>query len=109
MLCSAIVYLNAYILFKRGQISEDELSFYRIEKPWDIALCGTSNISNFSEYKIDLSQYGTQEKTDYLTFHLKSGNKADNLLRVYFSINDELDRIIIGHLPDHLPIMSRYH
>ena len=108
-LCSAFVYLNAFVLFKRKRISKEELDFYRIEKPWEIALCGNSNVNYFPEYKIDMSQYGTCEKIDYLAFHLKSGNKADNLLRIYFSINDELDRIVIGHFPDHLPIMSRSH
>ena len=109
VLCSAIVYLNAYVLFSRGQITDSELEFFKIEKPWDIALCGSKNIERFSEYRIDLSEYGVKEKTDYLTFHLKSGNRTDNLLRIYFSINNELDRIVIGHLPDHLPIVSRVH
>ena len=109
LLCSAILYLDAYVLFKREEISELELELYKLEKPWEIALCGKENVANYSEYKIDLSQYDVKEKVDYLNFHLKSGNKADNLLRVYFSINEELNKIVIGDLPDHLPIKSRTH
>ena len=35
-LCSAIVYLNAYVLYRRNQLTEEELEFYRIGKPWEI-------------------------------------------------------------------------
>ena len=109
MLCSAIVYLNAYMQCKREQITEEELAFYRLGKPWQIDPCGVMNVERFPEYTIDLSQFNVKNNIDYLSFHLKSGNKRDNLLRIYFSINNELDRIVIGHMPDHLPTTSYIH
>ena len=71
--------------------------------------CGVMNVDRFPEYTIDLSSFNVKEKTDYLSFHLRSGKKRDNLLRIYFAINNELDRIIIGHLPDHLPTTTYIH
>lgn len=39
----------------------------------------------------------------YIGAHIKSGNRDATLLRVYFAFDRENDRLIIGHVGDHLP------
>lgn len=39
----------------------------------------------------------------YIGAHIKSGNRDATLLRAYFAFDQENDRLIIGHVGDHLP------
>ena len=105
LLCSAILYLNAYMLNKRNEITEEELELYMYDKPWQITPCGKTSIDKFpDEYTIDLSKYDTIVEKAVLNQHLKSGNQRENLLRIYFTFVTiaGIEKLIIGSLPDHL-------
>ena len=108
-LCSGLLYLNAYMLYKRGEITKEERDFYQLEKSWSIEKCGDRNIRSFSEYKVNLAELGLGKRTAYLDYHIKSGVKAEALVRIYFLMDEELDRIVIGHLPDHLRVLTYSH
>ena len=107
-ICSGILYLAAYMRWCRGEITQEELDLYCFEAAWAIVPSGENNVNRFKEYKIDLTEYGIKKK-GLLDYHLKAGNKAGKLVRIYFMRCEELDRIIIGDLPGHLPIWSNVH
>lgn len=107
-LCSCIIYLNAYMLFKRELISSDDLNIYDMNNHWNITSCGKHNVDKYPEYQINISGNDGKYYNDYLFFHIRSGGDPMTLLRIYFSINDDLDKIIIGAMPDHLPTISGF-
>ena len=39
---------------------------------------------------------------------LKIGNRQENLLRIYFLIDQEKQLIVIGSMPEHLSTITRY-
>ncbi|NCB42814.1 MAG: hypothetical protein EOM59_09360 [Clostridia bacterium] len=41
-----------------------------------------------------------------LNLHLSIGNKAENLIRIYFLYDKEKQFIVVGSLPKHLPTVS---
>ena len=112
MLCSALLYLNAYMLCKRKEISKEELDIYKYNYPWDVTLCGNTSIQQYSEdYTIDLSRYATKENNAVLDQHIKYGRQSETLVRIYFTIItiDGTDKLIIGSLPEHLKTVSDPH
>ncbi len=112
MLCSALLYLNAYMLCKRKEISKEELDIYKYNYPWDVTLCGNTSIQQYSEdYTIDLSRYATKENNAVLDQHIKYGRQSETLVRIYFTIItiDGTEKLIIGSLPEHLKTVSDPH
>ena len=100
-LCSCIIYLNAYMFYKRKKISLKDLELYDMRNNWAISSCGNSNITRFPEYQILVKKANGIIEKEYLIFHVRSGSNPKHLFRIYFYIDEPLDKLIIGGMPDH--------
>ena len=103
MLCDALLYLDAYAKYRRGDLSADELALYAERYSWEVQGCGKETLqmrrSNYlTTYK------GTQYLLDQ---HIKYGVSAQVLLRIYFCWDEALQKLIIGYLPGHLPTVKK--
>ena len=110
LLCDAIEYLAMeYRDLKAGIIARDEVNQRCSEKygrPFDVTGCGDTSIEMYShQYKIKykLGFKGKPIETP-LNEHLKVGNTAGNLIRIYFLYDDERKVIVVGSLPHHLKV-----
>lgn len=110
LLCDAIEYLAMeYRDRKAGIISWDDVSIKCSEKygrPFEVTGCGDTSIEMYSsQYKIKYkSGYKGKPVETPLTDHLKVGNTAGNLIRIYFLYDDERKVIVVGSLPNHLKV-----
>lgn len=81
--------------------------------------CGFRSIQANSSTKHDYLKYGFCAKTMadelpnedlyvdfHLNYHLRCGNTAPYLIRVYFLHDDDNKLIVVGSLPNHLPTFS---
>ena len=101
-LCDGIVYLSAHVKYRRGEITEEVLSLYAERNNWEIQGCGKEALKMFrSDYTatVDGEKY-------LLDQHIKQGNHAEELFRVYFCWDDESRKIVIGSMPKHLPTVK---
>lgn len=110
LLCDAIEYLAyEYRDLKAGIISWDDVKLRCSEKygrPFEVVGCGDTSIEMYShQYKIKykLGFKGKPIETP-LNEHLKVGNTAGNLIRIYFLYDDERKVIVVGSLPNHLRV-----
>ena len=110
LLCDAIEYLACeYRDLKAGNISRDEVKRRCSEKygrPFDVTNSGDTSIEMYPhQYKIKykLGFKGKPVETP-LNEHLKVGNTAGNLIRIYFLYDDERKVIVVGSLPNHLRV-----
>lgn len=103
LLCDGLLYLSGYARYKRNEISEDVLNLYAEMNHWSVERCGTECIKFYSEaYSCTV---GNQKYT--LDYHIKYGIKSVQLIRVYFCWDDRLRKVIIGSMPEHLPIVKQ--
>lgn len=102
-LCDALYYLNAYAEYRLGNIDEDRLTLYNGSCNWKVCSCGKKTLEDFND------DYTTiyEGKKYLLDIHVKSGSGSEDLVRVYFCWDDKLKKVIIGHMPGHLPTVSR--
>lgn len=94
-----------------GSLSENEL-LTRASKKYQRGFAVTPNSDGSiaaypGQYKIPgyRLQNGTVV-TKALDYHLKTGNKAEHLVRIYFFFDDERQKIVVGSLPEHLDTVS---
>lgn len=78
------------------------------DRSFDVTPTGGFTIEKYPRfYKV---KYGLTAKSKpalkALDMHLKAGNKAGYLLRIYFLIDKEKELIVIGSLPKHLPTVD---
>ena len=60
-----------------------------------------------AEYKIKYFEgYKGKPVESLLDYHLKVGNDAENLLRIYFLFDETKKLIVVGSLPEHLKTSS---
>ena len=90
-----------------GDLSEEELlnrTALKYQRGFTVTPNSDSSIAAFAaQYK--LPGYCTKGGTIVnraMDYHLKAGNKAEHLVRIYFFFDDECQRIVVGHLPEHL-------
>lgn len=97
LLCDGLLYLDAYAKCRNGVLSEEQLSLYTDQRNWEVSLCGREAVRlNERDYSV------THEGQKYiLDMHIKYGNRAANLIRIYFC-RDETGKIIVGSMPEHL-------
>jgi len=98
VLCDGIYYLNGYARYRLGEISDDELALYGEVNGWEASWCGKGALRvcpddynvlhNGNKYTLDL--------------HIKSGIKAQQLIRIYFCWDAAMKKILIGSMPEHL-------
>ena len=98
ILCDGIVYLNAYVLYRNGQISQEELQLYAERYHWEAGSCGKEAL------KLHKEEYtATYDGKKYLlNLHLRYGIRSQVLIRIYFCYDETLQKGIIGYMPSHL-------
>ena len=97
-LCDGIYYLSGYAKFRRGEITEDELALYGESGNWETQFSGKSALRVCGEeYEVTY-----EEKKYIIDLHIKCGVKARQLIRIYFCWADDLKKILIGSMPEHL-------
>ena len=98
MLCDGISYLNGYALYRLGRITEDELALYGEMNGWDVQFCGKISLRVCAD-DYTVMHNGVKYTLD---LHIKSGVKAQQLIRIYFCWDDEMKKVLIGSMPEHL-------
>lgn len=97
-LCDGIVFLDAYVKYRRHEISEDDLSLYAEHRHWEIQGCGKEAIKmHRADYTVSID--GVSYLLDQ---HIKHGIRAEELIRIYFCWDDRNQKVIIGSMPGHL-------
>lgn len=107
-LCSCIIYLNAYMFYKRKKISQKDLELFDMRNNWTISSCGNRNITRFPEYQILVKKANGNIEKEHLIFHVRSGSNPKHLFRIYFYIDEPLDKLVIGGMPDHFRTIQGY-
>lgn len=98
LLCDGIIYLHGYSLYRMGEITDKELELYASDAGWEACFSGKEAVKLYkSEYSVKYNNV-----TYILEQHIKYGVKSQNLIRVYFTWDDKLRKIIIGSMPEHL-------
>lgn len=97
-LCDGILFLSAYVRFRRREISEDTLKLYAERNNCEVQNCGKEALKMRKQDYTFLHN----DKQYLLDLHIKRGVSAQEFIRVYFCWNDALDKLIIGSMPDHL-------
>ncbi|WP_028510236.1 hypothetical protein [Ruminococcus sp. NK3A76] len=101
-LCDGILYLSAYAKYRQQKITLDELELYAARSNWEIQGCGKEALKMFrTDYSVTFS--GSQYTLDQ---HIKRGNQSEELIRIYFCWASDLNKIIIGSMPEHLPTVK---
>ncbi len=111
LLCDALEYLaTEYYDFYTGKISEDEAknrSSDKYDRPFVVAPTGTGSINMTpTAYKVKYRMESRFSKEQPLDMHLKIGNTAPHLIRIYFFFDNDKDLIVVGSLPKHLSTTS---
>ena len=101
-ICDGLLYLDAYARYRRGEITEETLALYADQCHWEAMGCGKETL----RVKKDDYTVTYQDKSYLLDMHIKAGVSAEQLIRIYFCWDKDLDRVLIGYMPDHLPIQS---
>ncbi len=108
LICDALDFLATDYWECRYQIiSEDEMLLNcsrKYGRPFEIAPVGERTIQ-FAREEYTIPYYRDAQgklRDSVLDCHLKVGNDAENLLRIYFLHDDEKRTIVVGSLPRHL-------
>ncbi|MBQ8962091.1 MAG: hypothetical protein IJ071_12915 [Ruminococcus sp.] len=103
ILCDGIYYLDAYARYRRGEICGEELALYGESYSWEAAGCGSGALRlRRDDYEIE-----ADGRRYLLDMHIKYGVSAKLLIRIYFCWDEEERRVVIGHMPDHLPTAAQ--
>ena len=103
ILCDGIYYLNAYAMYRRGEINGEQLSMYADSYNWEVSGCGSGALRvrrDDYEFTIDGEKY-------LLDMHIKYGVSSQVLIRIYFCWDDNKQKIMIGYMPEHLATASQ--
>lgn len=109
LLCDAIEYLaTEYLSFLTNQLTWEEGQAQcaaKYGRSFEITGCGDTNLTMYAnqysiKYKLGFKGKPIQTPLDR---HLKVGNTAGNLIRIYFLFDDVCKKIVVGSLPEHLP------
>ena len=103
VLCDGIYYLNAYAKYRKSEITEEELNLYAESYNWEVGGCGSGALRihrDDYEIMVDGEKY-------LLDMHIKYGVSAQALVRIYFCWDENLQKIIIGYMPEHLATAAK--
>ena len=112
LICDALDYLATdYWETRYGALPQEEALVRCSEKygrPFDVTHTGTHTIDFYPvEYKIKyFLSFKGKPMESALDYHLRVGNDAENLLRIYFLHDDDKKLVVVGSLPKHLPAVS---
>ncbi|HAJ96995.1 MAG TPA: hypothetical protein DCO72_04600 [Ruminococcus sp.] len=103
ILCNGIVYLDAYARFRRGEISAEILEMYAQRYHWEVTSCGKEALRvRHEDYLVTF-----QKKKYLMDLHIRYGIKAKGLIRIYFFWEEQLQKIVIGCMPEHLATVKK--
>lgn len=76
----------------------------KYDRPFDVAKISYRSIEYAaSQFKIQYAASENEKKRECpLDLHLKVGNDPENLLRIYFMLDEKNKKIVVGSLPKHL-------
>ena len=108
LVCDALDYLATDYWEQRWELLPKETALMRCGekygRPFEVAPIGQMTIDYTpSEYRVKYFKDARGRESDSdLNWHLRVGNDSENLLRVYFLLDDEKRLVVVGSLPDHL-------
>lgn len=103
LLCDGLLYLDAYAKCRNGAFTEEHLLLYTDQRNWEVSSCGKEAVRlNESDYTVL-----HDDRKFQLDKHIKYGNRAANLIRIYFCRDDKTGKIIVGSMPEHLATASQ--
>ena len=111
MYCDAIEVLALdYKPYRLGEITEEEFkrrSRSRGDSAFTITLSGEASVQRFSEkYKVKYDGHGSDPNgRRTLDLHLKHGVDPQHLIRAYFFWDEAREKVVIGSMPGHLPVV----
>lgn len=90
-----------------GEDTEDPGTQYDVENN-SFAIEGTSSGSGATDiykdkYTIDISEYNNKKNKVIMDIHMKKGKGQADINRIYFYYDEDIQKTIIGYMPDHLP------
>lgn len=103
LLCDGLLYLDAYSRARNGKMTEEQLALYTDQRNWEVSFSGKEAV-RLHESDYTVSHEGKKYKLD---MHIKYGNRATNLIRIYFCRDVDTGRIIVGSMPEHLATASQ--
>lgn len=110
-LCLMIHYLAGYTMYRNeGGLklpAKELLTQYDVENN-NFAVEGTSSGCGATDiykdkYTIDISEYNKEKNKVIMDIHMKKGKGQADINRIYFYYDDDIQKTIIGYMPDHLP------
>ncbi len=119
IVCKSFIYLNAVVLLKRNQITLQEFldigesdllssihssSIKELKNKDEIETKLKSGYDNKDLNKLPIAakiQYGG--KMQALNLHIRYGSNSSRATRIYFLYDAEIQKAIVGAMPDHLP------
>ena len=84
-------------------MTEEQLALYTDQRNWEVSFSGKEAV-RLHESDYTVSHEGKKYKLD---MHIKYGNRATNLIRIYFCRDVDTGRIIVGSMPEHLATASQ--
>lgn len=103
LLCDGLLFLDAYAKCRNGSITEEHLLLYTDQRNWEVTFSGKEAI-RLHESAYTVNHDG---KKYVLDMHIKYGNRATNLIRIYFCHDADNGKIIVGSMPEHLATASQ--
>ena len=100
---AGLLYLDAYSRARNGKMTEEQLALYTDQRNWEVSFSGKEAV-RLHESDYTVSHEGKKYKLD---MHIKYGNRATNLIRIYFCRDVDTGRIIVGSMPEHLATASQ--
>lgn len=112
LICDALDFLSTdYWASRYEQISDEEMwtrCSWKYQRPFEIKPIGEETVKRFPrEYKAKYTFYGEDCRREVpFDTHLRVGNDAEKLLRIYFFHDDGKQLVVVGSLPRHLSTIN---
>ncbi len=103
LLCDGLLYLDAYARARNGVLTDEQLSLFTDQRNWEVTFSGKEAV-RLHECDYTVTHNGKKYQLD---MHIKYGNRAANLIRIYFCRDTVTGKSIVGSMPEHLPTASQ--
>ena len=103
LLCDGLLYLDAYARTRNGKLTDEQLALFTDQRNWEVSFSGKEAV-RLHESDYTVTHNGKKYQLD---MHIKYGNRAANLIRIYFCRDTESGKIIVGSMPEHLATASQ--
>lgn len=108
MLCDGIYFISMYSQYRKKDIPKNYLCYFAAPYNWEVSSSGKISMQNLEDsYKLKWRDINDNKVSRSMDLHIKNGNKSGNLIRIYFFWDEEREKSVLCHMPEHLPIISR--